>query len=184
MSTNENGWAKELSEQTLLDFMAIGDGHTLFKPQAYIDIGIPEEMVKLYTVTHHSTKTATYAAITSLSEAIEKVLNEYVHNDGWDPRELLSELRDVDDCRMSEQMATDVLGEMISDGVETISGYHPKSTIFDNEGNVIESMDAVYGLDITAGVVASLGLKAEGKIGRGFQYMSYCKAIQEYLDNK
>lgn len=178
-------WAKDLSKETIEKFITIGDGHTLFKPEAYIDIGIPEEIVAKYTTTHKSHKYPTYEAQEALAQAIQTVLNEYVVDEEWDPRELVNSLRSEDDCNgMAEQFSTDLLALLIEKEIETISGYHPKETIFDNQGNVIESMDAVYGLEITRGMVTSLGLDYESKMGRGFQYMSYCKAIKEYLDNK
>lgn len=177
----EANWAESLTKETIQNFMSLADGHTLFKPEAFVEAGVPETVVKLFTKTHRSKRTPNYTVVEKLGEALRTVLDEYVSQDGWDPRELLNELRSEDE-RMSEQVAGELIEKLMAADVETISGYSPKQTMFDSNGNVIESMEAVYGLDLAHGMVSSLGLEYEAKVGRGFQYASYCKALQGYLD--
>ena len=186
MSTTEeysNDWAASLSKQTLEEFMLIGDGHTLFKPEAFTEIGIPENIVADYTHTHHSKKTPKYDAIEKLATAITDLFSEYVEEDEWSPGELVKELVSSEDTRLAEQLSEELLAKMIDNGIDSISGYSPKETIFDKDGNIIESMDAVYGLRLGYGMIDSLGLPRPDKLGRGFQWIAICKSIREYIDS-
>ena len=177
----EANWAESLSKETIQNFMAMADGHTLFNPEAFVEAGLPQKIVDQFTRTHRSKRTPDYSVVEKLGEALKSVLDEYISQDGWDPRELLNELRSEDE-RMAEQVAGELIEKLMAADVETISGYSAKQTMFDDNGNVIESMDAVYGLDLAHGMVSSLGLEYEAKMGRGFQYSAYCKALQGYLD--
>lgn len=183
MST-EHAWAENLSKESIEGFMSVADGHTLFKPEAFLDLGIPEEVVKQHTKTHYSVKRPSYEATEALTDAIRVVLTEYVKNDGWMKSELVNDLMSEDDPGMANQLANDLLYKLVEADVHEISGYHPKEVIFDDSGNIVESMDAVYGLELARSMVDSLGLTYDHKMGRGFQYTSYCKALREYLENK
>ena len=178
-------WGKSLGKETLSEFMKIGDGHTLFDPEAYIEIGIPKDIVAHYTKTHTSPKRPHPDAVTSLVKGIHKVFGHHTNGDAaldHETNALLKDLLDQEDTYFAEQVAGELIDVLNEDNIETLFGYHPKEAMWDNQGQVIESLDAVYGLDITQGLVHSLKLKYDSKMGRGFQYMSYCKAIQEYID--
>ena len=178
----ENNWAENLPKETIEEFMATADGHTLFKPEVFVEIGIPEDVVKQFTRTHYSRKTPSYTAVETLGAAIRSTLKDYTENDGWRPSKLLDALLDDEDERMAEMMAEELINQLIDKDVDEVSGYSPKETIFDEHGNIVESMDAIYGLDLALSMVQSLGLNYEPKMGRGFQYSAYCKALREYLD--
>lgn len=179
-----NDWAAELPKQTLEEFMLIGDGHTLFKPETFIEIGIPENIVADYTHTHHSKKTPKYDAIEKLATSVKELFSKYLEEDVWLLGELARELVRSEDTSVAEQFSEELLQKMIDNGVDSISAYSPKETIFDERGNIIESMDAVYGLRLGYGMIDSLGLPRPDKLGRGFQWSAICKSIREYIDSR
>ena len=45
---------KQTDPRAILKAAALCDGHTLFKPEAFIEAGLPEELVKSLTTTHRS----------------------------------------------------------------------------------------------------------------------------------
>jgi len=56
-----------------------------------------------------------------------------------------------------------------------------KSTIFDNNGNVVEECEGIYGLSLLGTICNDLGLEYESKLGRGFQARCYTESIQNWL---
>jgi hypothetical protein len=56
-----------------------------------------------------------------------------------------------------------------------------KSTIFDNNGNVIEEIEGIYGLSLLGTICNDLGLEYDSKIGRGFQARCYTESIEKWL---
>lgn len=57
-----------------------------------------------------------------------------------------------------------------------------KSSIFDGNGKLIESLEGIYGLSLLTAIAQDLGLEYEGKIGRGFQAQEITKAIKAWLE--
>ncbi len=57
-----------------------------------------------------------------------------------------------------------------------------KSSIFDGNGKLIESLEGIYGLSLLTAIAQDLGLEYEGKIGRGFQAQEITKAINNWLE--
>lgn len=57
----------------------------------------------------------------------------------------------------------------------------PKGTIFDPQGNIVESMQAVYSLALLQGVALRLDLRWEGKLGRGFEARAVSDALRAWL---
>ena len=180
MSFNKN-WAGDLPKETLQKFIAIGDGHTLFDPETYLEIGVPKEVVDHYTRTHISPKRPHPEAVDSLSDALRTVAQTY---EPWSVQTFMGHLLNEEDDWFSSEFASLLLEKMIEAGVDSVYGYHPKEAMWDNQGNVIESLEAVYGLEITRGLCTSLSLEYDGKIGRGSQYDAYCEAIRGYIDGK
>ena len=191
MSFNK-AWAEALPRETLQKFIEVGDGHTLFDPETYIEIGVPKEVVDHYTRTHVSPKRPHAGAVDSLSDALRTVARTYLTqqdeqidpDEPWSVQTFMGHLLNEDDDWFSSEFASLLLEKMIDAGVDSVYGYHPKESMWDNQGNVIESLEAVYGLEITRGLCTSLSLEYDGKIGRGSQYDAYCKAIREYLDGR
>jgi hypothetical protein len=59
-----------------------------------------------------------------------------------------------------------------------------KSTIFDNDGNIVEECEGIYGLSLLRVICSDLGLTDwESKIGRGFQAQEYTKSIMNWLEH-
>lgn len=56
-----------------------------------------------------------------------------------------------------------------------------KSTIFDNNGKVIEECEGIYGLSLLGTICNDLGLDYDSKIGRGFQARCYTESIEKWL---
>jgi len=56
-----------------------------------------------------------------------------------------------------------------------------KSTIFDNNGNVVDECEGIYGLSLLGTICNDLGLEYDSKIGRGFQARCYTESIQNWL---
>jgi len=57
-----------------------------------------------------------------------------------------------------------------------------KSTIFDNNGNVIDECEGIYGLSLLGTICNDLGLDYDSKIGRGFQARCYTESIEKWLN--
>lgn len=57
-----------------------------------------------------------------------------------------------------------------------------KSSIFDNEGKLMDSVEGVYGLSLLTAIAGDLGLNYEGKIGRGFQAREITESIKNWLE--
>ena len=179
----ETKWAEDLSRETLRKFIEIGDGHTLFDPETYIEIGIPQDVVDHYTRTHVSPKRPHPDAVEALAHALGDESKKVISENEWSERDLARSLISDDGC-FAEDFAEQLIVNMIDNNVERVFGYHPKEAMWDGSGNVIESLEAVYGLEITRGLCSSLSLKADGKLGRGSQYDAYCKAIRGYISEK
>jgi hypothetical protein len=56
-----------------------------------------------------------------------------------------------------------------------------KSTIFGNNGKIIEECEGIYGLSLLTTICNDLNLEYEGKIGRGFQAQVCTEAIKKWL---
>lgn len=56
-----------------------------------------------------------------------------------------------------------------------------KSTIFDNNGQVVDECEGIYGLSLLGTICNDLGLDYDSKIGRGFQARCYTESIQNWL---
>lgn len=56
-----------------------------------------------------------------------------------------------------------------------------KSTIFDNNGNVLDECEGIYGLSLLGTICNDLGLDYDSKIGRGFQARCYTESIEKWL---
>jgi len=56
-----------------------------------------------------------------------------------------------------------------------------KSTIFDNNGQVVEECEGIYGLSLLGTICNDLGLEYDSKIGRGFQARCYTESIEKWL---
>jgi hypothetical protein len=56
-----------------------------------------------------------------------------------------------------------------------------KSTIFDNNGNVVDECEGIYGLSLLGTICNDLGLEYDSKIGRGFQARCYTESIENWL---
>ena len=56
-----------------------------------------------------------------------------------------------------------------------------KSTIFDNNGKVMDECEGIYGLSLLGTICNDLGLDYESKIGRGFQARCYTESIESWL---
>lgn len=108
---------KELSGAQILAICDIidGDGHTIFKPAAFLNEGIPLSVVE------------------EMSEVFE--------SDTSDPR----------------------------------------STIFDNNNNVMEKLQGVYGLRFLSRIARDFELESPGCLGRGFQARALTKVIREHF---
>ena len=57
----------------------------------------------------------------------------------------------------------------------------PKGTIFDPQGKIVASMEAVYTLPLLQGVARRLGLKWEGKLGRGFEAREVTQSLRKWV---
>jgi hypothetical protein len=57
----------------------------------------------------------------------------------------------------------------------------PKTCIFGPDGEIVERLDAVYGLDVLAAVVAEFGLDARSCMGRGWQAREYQRVLRDHL---
>ncbi len=57
----------------------------------------------------------------------------------------------------------------------------PKTMIFGPGGGVLEELQAVYGLELLAAMVAEFGLPARSCIGRGWQAREYQRVLREHL---
>lgn len=56
-----------------------------------------------------------------------------------------------------------------------------KSTIFDDQGNILKSIDGVYGLDVQEGILSDLGLRIRDFTGRGFRARAATDAIRHFF---
>jgi len=65
--------------------------------------------------------------------------------------------------------------------VQTSNKKSYKETIFDNNGNVIDECEGIYGLSLLGTICNDLGLDYVSKIGRGFQAREYTVAINKWL---
>jgi hypothetical protein len=57
-----------------------------------------------------------------------------------------------------------------------------KSTLFDNAGNVIQSIRAFYGLTVQECICADLGLEVGSFNGRGFRAQAACASIRRHFN--
>jgi hypothetical protein len=57
-----------------------------------------------------------------------------------------------------------------------------KSTLYDNDGNVIESIKAFYGLTVLECICADLGLEVGSFMGRGFRAQAATEAIRRHFN--
>ena len=62
----EANWAESLSKETIQNFMAMADGHTLFNPEAFVEAGLPQKIVDQFTRTHRSKRTPNYSVVEKL----------------------------------------------------------------------------------------------------------------------
>lgn len=106
---------KELSSKILIEVANLCDGHTVFKPSAFTDLGVPKELVDKYTTEH------------------------------------VSDTRDY------------------------------KQTMFDDRGEVIPSVEGVYGLDVLEAINRDLGLPSSTTMGRGFRARQLINQIANHL---
>lgn len=56
----------------------------------------------------------------------------------------------------------------------------PKGSITGSNGQLIDSLNGVYGLDVLRGICSDLGLGYEVKMGRGFQAAACTSAIEKW----
>lgn len=57
-----------------------------------------------------------------------------------------------------------------------------KSTLYDNNGNVIKSIQAFYGLTVQECICSDLGLEVGSFMGRGFRAQAACAAIRRHFN--
>jgi len=57
----------------------------------------------------------------------------------------------------------------------------PKGSIYGDDGQVIDSLQGVYGLQVLLAICEDLGLNYESKLGRGFQAQACTAAINAWL---
>lgn len=104
----------------------------------------------------------------TMKPQIEKLL-ETIGNDGhtiWKPSVL-------------KNFSEDIQNRFIK--VQKSNKKDYKSTIFDNNGRVIEECEGIYGLSLLGTICNDLGLDYESKIGRGFQARCYTESIENWL---
>ena len=106
----------QCSPEVILRAASLCDGHTVFKPEAFTDAGLPVEVVEHLTSEHHS------------------------------------------------------------DG-------SPKGTIF-VDGQAVESLKGVYGLDVLRFLASALDLEYRDAIGRGFQAQNIHAALRQHFAAK
>lgn len=94
----------------------ICDGHTIFEPEAFLEVGVPQELV-------------------------DRCTNVYESNP---------------------------------------SDY--KATIFGPDGNIVNQLRGVYGLDMLSSMIRDFDIQAEPKLGRGFQAQVWKEALRKHLD--
>ena len=105
----------EIPASVVLAAADICDGHTIFDPQAFVDVGVPQELVDRCTTIHESNP----------------------------------------------------------------SDY--KQTIFGPDGNIVNQMKGIYGLDALASMIRDFKIEAEPKLGRGFQAEVWKEALRKHL---
>ena len=108
----------EIDPKIVLAAADICDGHTIFNPEAFVEVGVPQSLIDRCTSTYKS---------------------------------------DFSD---------------------------PKYTISGADGNPVEEMSGIYGLDMLESMVRDFGLRCAVKFGRGFQARIYQEALHKYLDPK
>jgi len=54
-----------------------GDGWTIFKPDVFIEVGVPESLIKQYTRTHHSDKSSPKSTVFANGKAVNKLVGVY-----------------------------------------------------------------------------------------------------------
>jgi hypothetical protein len=108
----------EIDPQIVLAAADICDGHTIFKPEAFTEVGVPQEL--------------------------------------------------VDRC-------TNVYESDFS---------NPKYTISGPDGQPVNQMKGIYGLDALESMIRDFELPHDVKFGRGFQARVYQEALHKHLDPK
>jgi hypothetical protein len=164
--TLSKGWAEKLSNETIEKVVAIGDGHTLFEPDAYIEAGLPEDIVSGFTQTHVSQRTLNYEAVEVIAESVKGLINE---SGGM-------RAGDIDEIGWAEE----IVSQLMCKDIREVSCWSPKGAIFRN-GKIVESMDAVYGLEVICALANDLGVEYDQKMGRGFQYSAAAKAVADWM---
>lgn len=106
----------EIPASVVLAAADICDGHTIFDPQAFADVGVPQELIDRCTTIHESNP----------------------------------------------------------------SNY--KETIFGPDGNIVNQMKGIYGLDALASMIRDFKIDAESKLGRGFQAQVWKEALHKHLE--
>ena len=104
----------------------------------------------------------------TMKPQIEKLL-ETIGNDGhtiWKPSVL-------------KNFSEDIQNRFIK--VQKSNKKDYKSTIFDNNGKVMDECEGIYGLSLLGTICNDLGLDYESKIGRGFQARCYTESIESWL---
>jgi len=164
------GWAENLSAETIRNTVKLGDGHTLFEPSAYLEAGLPEEVVDHLKETHVSKRTSSYRAIEAIAEGIKGLIDESDHG-------MLA--GDIDE----EGWAEELVAQLMCKDIHEVSAWCPKGTIF-RDGQIVEEMEAVYGLNVIIALANDLGLEYDSKMGRGFQYDAAAKSVFAWLDKR
>ena len=165
--TLEKGWAEKLPEETIRSIISVGDGHTLYEPSAYIEAGMPKEIVDGFTQTHYSERTVNYDALEAITECLAKLWKE--QRDAF-PQD-------------QEFLAEEIISSLMCKDIHEVSAWSPKGSIWKN-GQIVESMEAVYGLEVVCALAKDLGVSYEPAMGRGFQYARAAKAVEAWLDKK
>lgn len=112
--------------------------------------------------------------VKSIPRDVIKKVADYVDGDGWTifAPEAFTKLG------MTEEQIAPFIE------VEKSDTSHPKSTIFDHEGNVMKECEGVYGLDLVQRIGRLLGLDIGQKMGRGFAAREACEALRKYADGQ
>jgi hypothetical protein len=59
---------------------------------------------------------------------------------------------------------------------------HWKSTLYDHDGNVIDKIEAIHGLDVQEAIASDLGLEIGSFTGRGFRAQAAAQAIRTHFN--
>jgi len=169
---NESTWIENLSRETLLKLIEIGDGHSIVRPELYQEAGLPDKIIEFFTEVHRSRRVPTEELQVLVADTVEKVFDE-LSTDGYEYDEYCAE-------ELSFEIAANIADHGFKDIYDMIR-YSPKETIFTN-GVIVDELKGVYSLDLLESVARGLNLPLKCLSGRGFRFADARNAIKIYLD--